>query len=363
MSLRMSALAVMVLGAGCMNGEAVEPNTADVQQDFQLCDGWLCGTNSPQIAEFGFWELNAPPVLGTPGLANNVGMQVVGFVQANTWYLPRVSRGKLTAVRDAITLSGNALVGGWFYLRNGSRAFKIRIAEVGSVDSWAQPPTLLPHIVLESYKLDWTELVNGNWGDFRDVCKNPPSRDSGDLLTMTGANIYRTLLFEGDRIDANKKLDTGVDNSWFNLGCAGSALAKMALTGHTQAAVNAGTFLTTLSERQTMLKMLAADYCGDGMPFTVPGQPLNWEDDHGTMKLLSQPAQLALESRWTEKGAACLDKPRVDAHPTSLSTQVFGGIIPVYDQVQSHCPLQMPPPCADPSLALGGYHLLSATPL
>lgn len=363
MFLRISLLAMVVaLGAGCVSGDVDEPQAGTVQQDIQLCDGWLCGTNSPQIANFGFWELNLPQSLGVAGQPNNVGMQVIEFVQGNQIYLPRVVGGRLLAMSSSTTLSGAALTGGWLSLRNGSRLFKLQVAEVGSVTSWAVPTSGNP-VVLESYKLDWTEFMNGNWGRFLNVCTNPPSRDSGDLLTMTGADIYRTLLFEGDRINADRKLDTGVDTSWFNLGCAGSALAKMALTGHTEAARVAGTFVTTLSERQTMLKMLAADYCGDGMPFTVPGQPLNWRDDHGTMKLIAQPAQLSLESRWTEKRAACLDKTRIDAHPTMLSNQVFGAN--VYSQVQNHCALQMLqiPPCADSSLAVGGYHLLSATPL
>jgi hypothetical protein len=261
------------------------------------------------------------------------------------------------------TLSGGALIGGYLYLTNGSRSFEIVVTEVSTVDSWAQPAAGAPHVTLESYRLDWTELVNNTPGRFQNVCKNPPTRESSDLLGMVGQNAYHTLLFEGDRIDAAHKLDTAIDPSWFNLGCAGSALAKMALTGHTQAAANANTFVTTLPERQTMLKMLAADYCGDGTPFTVAGQPLNWADDHSTMKLtalLAQPPQpLVLEARWTATGAACLDVPRVDAHPTTLSAQVFGPN--VYDQVRNHCPAQMPPACADSGFGLDGYHLVSAT--
>ncbi len=366
MFLRISTLAaVVVLGVGCVAGDVDEPRMGAIQQDFQLCDGWLCGTNSPQIAEFGFWELNLPTMLGTLGLPNNVGMQVVGFVQSNVLYLPRVYRGRLTAVRGATMLSGSALIGGYFYLRNGSRSFALKVSAIGSADSWAQPASGTPHVMLESYQLDWGEFAGGVVERFQNACPHPPSRENPDSLTMIGSLSFQTLLFEGDRIDPNGKRDTGVDTTWFNLGCAGSALAKMALTGHTQAALDANTFVTTLAERQTMLKMLAADYCGDGFPFTVPGQPLNWEDDHGTMKLaalLAQPPQpLLLEARWKETGAVCLDKPRVDAHPTTLSTQTFG--MDVYDQVKNHCPSVMPPLCADGSFVLDGYHLLSATPL
>jgi hypothetical protein len=279
-----------------------------------------------------------------------------------------VTRGRLFAIPTTtvapynVTLSGSALTNGFFLLSNGSRFFKITVAEVNQVASWAQPVSGSPHITLESYLLNWNEFKNG-WGDARNVCTNPPSRENPDALGMIGSLAFHTLLFEGDRIDADRKLDTGIETSWFNLGCAGSALAKMALTGHTEAARNAGTFVTTLSERQTMLKMLTADYCGTGMPFTVAGQPLNWRDDHGTMKLIQQPAQLVREARWTEKGPACLDKPRIDVHPTALSNTVFGVNANIYNLVLSTCPQQMPPPCDDNTLEVDGYHLLSATPM
>jgi hypothetical protein len=366
MSLRISSLVVVVLGAGCATGDlggATEP-THEIQQSLIQCPPYMCGTNSPQIAQFGFWDLNLPPALGTAGQVNNVGLQVLGFVQNNQLYLPRVIAGRLTAVNSGGMIAGPALVNGWFYLRNAGRIFQLRITEVGSVSSWAMEPNgVVP--VLEDYRLDWAEFANGSWGRFRDMCNNPPSRESSEILTMTGPHIYRTLLFEGDRIDGPKKLDNGVDTTWFNLGCAGSALAKMALTGHTEASRVAGTFDTTLAERQTMLKMLAADYCGDGTAFTVAGQPLNWSDDKGTMKLaalmVNPPQPLALESRWNEFGPVCLDKPRVDAHWTQLGWNTFGA--DVYDQAKAWCPTRFPPPCADSSFANDGYHLLSATPL
>jgi hypothetical protein len=368
MILRALALAVMVLGSGCVVDGIDEPRTEETQQSVLLCDGWLCGTNSPQIAEFGFWQLQMPPVLGTAGQPNNVGLQILAFVMEPpiTLYLPKVHAGKLTAIRTqsdgtTVTLSGAALKNGWLWLRNGGRNFKITIRDVGTVESWAQP-TSGPKVMLESYKLDWSELTVG-WGDARSLCPHPPGREGGDALTMTGQHVFHTLLFEGDQIEPIQKLVTGVDNSWFNLGCAGSALAKMALTGHTQAARHASTFDTTLPERQAMLRMLAGAYCKDGTPFTVPGQPLNWRDDRNTMKLTSllafPPPLLVLEARWTDQGAACLNKPRIDAHWTPLGNATFGAN--VYAQVQAHCGPQMPPLCADLSTSTAGHHLLSAT--
>jgi hypothetical protein len=358
---------VMVLGVGC-TGELVEPHHAVLKQEVASCQEFMCGTNSPEIAEFGFWELNAPSSLAMPGLPNNVGLQLEAFVHGTDYYVPRVHAGRLTAhgMRSdgtVVTLAGPALVDGWLKLRVAGRVFKLVVNQVGSVESWAQPTTRRPPVVLETYQLDWAEMTNGGWREGGNVCSHPPDRESGEALTMTGPYMFHTLLFEGDRINAGKKTIDAIDASWFNLGCAGHALAKLALTGHTEAAHNAGAFTTTVLERQAMLKLLVADYCGDGTAFTVAGQPLNWRDDGNTMKLkaltATPPQPLWLEARWTDQGAACLDKPRVDAHWTQLGDDVFGPN--VYAQVQAHCPMKMPPHCADSSLDTAGYHLLSAT--
>jgi hypothetical protein len=345
-----------------MNGglDADEPPTSAVEQAFSggsgNCQEWLCGTNSPEIANFGFWELNLPPSLGTAGKRNNAGFQLLYFVQKNEKYLPKVFEGRLTASNDKVTLSGSQLVGGWLVLVRGSRNFKLRVTEVGRAVSWAQSSKGL--VVLESYKLDWTEFTAGSNGkEFENVCNNPPNQENGELLHMLQ---FHTLLFEGDRIDAKPKLDTGIDNSWFNLGCAGSALAKMALTGHTEASRHAGTFDTKIEDRQAILKMFAGDYCGDGTPFTVAGQPLSWVDDALTMNLAAVP--LKREARWYEKGAACLDDARVDVHPTTLSTATFGATPSIYEQVKDYCPQRVPPPCDGGTLDTDGFHLLSATP-
>jgi hypothetical protein len=52
MFLRFSTVAVMVLvGAGCVNGGVDEPQAGSVQQGILGCPVFMCGTNSPQIAE------------------------------------------------------------------------------------------------------------------------------------------------------------------------------------------------------------------------------------------------------------------------------------------------------------------------
>ena len=135
----------------------------------------------------------------------------------------------------------------------------------------------------------------------------------------------------------------------------GSGLAKLQLTGHTEVAKLAG-FSTTASQRQSMLKLLAADYCGTGKAFTVGGQRLEWKDAEGTMKLPLF-ARTQVEARWTPQGAACLQVPRVAAHPTPASQDEFGDNIET--QIFEECwnAGKLLPLCEGGSDA--GYHLIS----
>ncbi len=370
MVFRLIAVACLVVG-GCGLEQGADPGaTGEVEQGIQgnSCPPWMCGTNSPAISNYGFWELNLA------GLPNSAGMVVDGFYKNGFAYTPRVWAGKLTASRWIYingfwlltTLSGQNLVGGYFlihYAGSGTR-ITLDIDGVQSVTSWAQPNPAPPSpVTLESYLIDYTFATvdaNGNYvpGHYpTNVCSNPPHTDTGAGSSDTlGQNAFSTLLFEGDRIDPFTKTVNAPDNSWFNLGCAGHTLAKMALTAHTEAAVHANTITTSNNERNAMLKMLVADYCGDGTTWTVTGQPLTWADAQGTMKLIPPPTgyHLVLESRWNYAGAVCLNVTRVNAN-NSVASSMF----PSGTQGLLECQI---PSCSDPSISTIGYHLISATP-
>ena len=152
-----------------------------------------------------------------------------------------------------------------------------------------------------------------------------------------------------------------IDSTWVNFACAGSALWKLVTTGHTQSRFWGN---TTIPERQTLLKMVTGDYCGGGVPFTVPGQKLQWRDARGYTQYLSSPLLLELEARWTPNGAACLITPRVDANPTALGAQVFP--MGAAAEIAATCGPAAPPPCApgvDAVNDFSGAYLLSANPL
>jgi hypothetical protein len=190
--------------------------------------------------------------------------------------------------------------------------------------------------------------------DWVNVCGNVPLPGPPDLWwwESMGQRTVDSFVFEGDRFDLATMTTAPVaDPAWFNIGCAGHTLAKLHLTRNTLASNAAPpspspsptpSHAPTHEERQATLKMLVADYCGDGEPFTVAGQLLVWR---GGLVDYFAPAA-TLEARWDEHGAVCLDTPRM-ANPT---TQEGADEFPkIWAAIEERCDkAKIPPPCANP---------------
>lgn len=310
------------------------------------CDEWGCGMNSPNVDSFGFHELNKQ------GIANDEGFRITRFEKGGVDYALNVYKGRLSGKNATGTIRDNALVGARIWIANGpTAAYVLRVAQVGEAPLWARNSK--EWIWVQTYILQWTTVDRGvpsiRWAN---LCKDP--------IKDLGMQAYHSVLFEGDRIDENKKEIVGLDTSWFNIGCSGSTLAKMYLTGHTHASQYYG-FSTTTDERQTMLKMLSADFCGDGAAFTVGGTPLQWKDDH---RWMDYTAPVKLEARWTKGGASCLMSPRI----TDINLLDVGEYATVDDAIKAHCGGVKPPECPErPEMPavddVYGHHLNSAIPL
>ena len=312
---------VLLLVAGCLSTD--EGPTSEVgQAASKKCPDYGCGINSPEIEGEFFHELH----LG--GAQNAQGFALTGAIKGAALYNIDVQGGRFIAriwfgaVGSPQVLTGQDLVGLELSLRrHGTLRYKAEIKSVrGDTQYWAKVNNTTPSRRIETYTIKVTSLDNG-WSAM--LCPKPKLSSGLPVVQMTQ---HSALVFDGDRINGPAKTVSylpPVLNRWINLGCEGSALAKLELTGHTEVAKLAG-FSTTVSQRQTMLKLLAADYCGTGRPFTVGGQRLEWKDAEGTMKLPLF-ARTQVEARWTSQGAACLQVPRVVAHPTPASDAEFEG--------------------------------------
>jgi ADYC domain len=353
---RASNLAMVLFSAssllgGCGVQESAVESTVEIGQ----CDtDWVCGSNSPEIDHYGFHELNLE---GSPNLER---FQIVGSNGlAQIWksgraYTLKVIGSKIYGYYGGrVALYDANLVGAEIrILRDGISGYTIRIDAVRDMRYAVGSQT----DVLGAYSLSWYGF-NDAPDSKRSICAPPtilpaaaaaaktPKESTAVIIyppgngELLGMQPNETVVFEGDRFDARAKTMTDRANvQWFNLGCAGHTLAKMHLTRHTIASGSDGYGISG-KDRQATLKMMVADYCGDGTPFTVAGEPLRWKG--GLVYFYKFPS--VLEARWTSEGATCLYEPRLRSTTSTLAPQIFG---PDIDKaIRDHCTI---PRCSDP---------------
>ena len=103
--------------------------------------------------------------------------------------------------------------------------------------------------------------------------------------------------------------------------------AIMACVSHNVAKSWQMTHDDNVPRRQAALKMMAADYCGDGYAgYTTVGTPIEFSDAQGSFPA---PSNLQIEAAWNEGGALCLNTPRQVAR-RDVACQA---ILPTCDQL------------------------------
>jgi ADYC domain len=282
--------AVVMAGACAMDRD----DTSSVEQESgSHCPAFAC-SNSDELIHYNIHELNLKGLANTKGasLATSLGHAQI-YTAAGVGYDLQVKSGKITGTRHGLVMiAGQQLVGTKMVVTTPTEMFDIHITAVREAVypiGSASP--------LELYVMEWT-MHGGTFG--KNVCNGAgETLDRFDWMSM---HPDETLVFEGTRFDPDTMTDRQTfDADWFNFGCAGHTLAKMRLTRNT-----APDNLDWRS-RQATLKLLVADYCGTGTPFTVAGVPLRWKG--GLMYYFTPPT--AVEARWTEAGATCLGTPRL----------------------------------------------------
>lgn len=265
------------------------------------CSRWRCGYNAAEINGESLQELH----LG--GQANADGVKVVGFLSPLNLlgYKLSVENDRFVAKGGLLlgTLKGAALIGSTILIKlGGGLTVPVVIAGVQEVPSWAAgaPP-------ITAYTLVYVDLEDTL--SQRNVC-------SGTLLDPLTAAVT---LIGGETYDeATKTVNPGM-SGWVTLACAGSAAAKLKLLGYGPSGDFDGQgHPATVMQRQATLKMITADYCGDGQSYTANGTPLLWANAAGTVAPDDGDTVGAFEAAWSGGGALCLDTPRDPALAASL---------------------------------------------
>lgn len=301
--MKLGGLISLLLVVACV--EAPDPGLTETAQSVggDGCPVWKCGSNSPVIAAAAiagvpFWELDEA------GTLNQSGMRISGFErqQPDGTFVDAhadVLNGALL-VRDdggSVEARGTSVTGSRFIIEIAHvGSFYMRVGRVGHTHLWTSPVEQVP-----TYLLEWKPTVGA--AGWEPVCQTSPTPDD-DI----GAAY--AVLFDDDRISASQIATVGVTHGWFNIGCAGSALSKMLLSGHAQAADVLSHVTTTTEQRTTFLKMISADYCGNGRPFTIPGVPLHYKLSNGRLDT-TRPTE-PVEAYWGPGGATCLNTARID---------------------------------------------------
>jgi hypothetical protein len=320
-------VALCIFLVGCM----ADPPSLDESETVEAllgCHAFECGSNSPVIDAVEFYDL--PETFNT---LNDEGFKITKVS------LNGNSDLKLDVVGDEIIIRNKA--GGVFRrgydvrfasitVVRGDRQYQLMIGNVDKTNYWAVPVTYYGNAPWTwAYKLQWRYPPYGE--AFSYVCGVAPETQ--------GLGDFWSVVYADEHINKGTLEVMAPRDNWFNIGCAGHTLAKQHLMGYTEASRGWMGWPATQAQKTANLKMLTADYCGIGHPFTVAGQPLIWRDKEWTAIPPNNPIYFrgpynntakktsvismskVLEARWSAEGATCLNTPRVTYRPTASTGQ------------------------------------------
>jgi hypothetical protein len=307
--------------AGCAFED--EPPGALEEIAYNSCPDTGCGTNGSFVDGWAIGELDEGP--STSALAampfdesleqssqdNFAGVRLLHLRKNNHYYRADVEGHRLVALDhngvvqlSAQDLEGSALV---VELPGGERAFAHIVEFRRDLPFWISPDD-----TIEAFRIRWSYSPSYD-SSAQDVCPSGTGDEEDD------DTFYYATLFQGDRYDGDLKqvIATGHEaGTWFNVACFKSVASKMLFNRHAEAGLKEG-YKATTDQKQALLKMMTADFCGKGKSFTKTGTPLAWTNSLGWQKLnLIEP--VSYEAVWGPDGAICLDDARLGNEETIL---------------------------------------------
>lgn len=200
--------------------------------------------------------------------------------------------------------------------------YRVRIDDRAATTSWFDTKELRTWV--PAYKL----MYKRPNGEYRSVCEESINwmeehqlRGQGEPASAkapgappighTGMSAAQGrgygLIVQGELYDDNTGEVIAQGEEWFNIACAGSALAKMRLMGvDPMREKNADLTMATL-------RMITAKYDGQ-ISHTEDGTPIDWERADNPQKFIGRPQDGDLgpvEAVWNAKGAMCVDHFRI----------------------------------------------------
>lgn len=305
-SLSFALVSILYLAPACT--EPALESLGEVTQA-ENCGQNVCGSNSPLLGSHEAAEVHQSSVAGGH-LENQSGVRLVEFRDPadNPARYQVDGKGELFILDMAgsVTHKGAAVVGATFMLRHVASNTDYELVIVGyhqTLTYWIGAIEFLP-----SYTMEYTE--NGLPSP-RNLCPGPYDRDpdTNDLYPHS----LDVILSTGERYDFDTRdifdIGAAASNGWTNIACVGDGPSKMLLYRHRPETAANDPHWSSPDQRQALLRMWAADYCGTGTTFTRQGEPLTWRDRFDWM---TEAPWTSVEAVWTPDGAACLSSPRAE---------------------------------------------------
>jgi hypothetical protein len=288
------------------------------------CESFGCGGNA-SIADTMFHELRV-------GQPNEEGLVIVSFTSGQgaaprlpvgTPMVPEVRGNTLVGlVPDQPAVEGAELQGATMrLLRPSGRGVFARIKSTAATEFWVTAEAGPAQATVYEFEWLFEILLPGMpplpLGPGMPLCDGLPGEDEIEDPHPTIASdavqpSRPAFVFAGDRYDSHGiTVEVPGEPGWFNIACVRTALAKMHLLRYTTAG-SGSTGSPSTEQRQAMLKLLSADYCGDGRAYARNGTPLFIQDQDGRFDPTPWLGDRIAESEaiWTASGALCLDDPR-----------------------------------------------------
>jgi hypothetical protein len=282
------------------------------------CSQTTCGSNSPSLGAFKAAELHQDT--GNPAFnqVNQDGLYLTGFADPQgltAIYVVQPDGELVVSSSSGITYQGAGVTGSRFFVAStapGAPTFTLTIDAYHDVlQYWVGDVETLPSYTI-SYVDDDSERV-------ADLCPGP----------YTGPSIvFKDVVFStGERYDflTREVFATGAASiGWASLACVGDGPSKTLLYRHRPEYPAAHAYATSPEQRQALLRMFGADYCGNGDTYTVQGHPLEWQDRDGWMT--SAEPDTHVEAIWGPGGVVCLDTPRMSGDFSKAQIEADCGV-------------------------------------
>jgi hypothetical protein len=348
-----AAAPLLLAACGAPDGPCDEEDCQSIASGLvDPCESFGCGGNAA-IGDTVFHELRV-------GLPNEDGDLIVGFKSGAgaAHRLPIGTPMALDVQGDTLlglvdgqpAVQGDELQGATMHIRLGSGTdASVRITSISTTDFWIGAETGRGPVTMYELYYEVGTTPPGSSAAVvgeRALCDGSPEdpipgRD-GTIQIDSMPNL--AVVFAGDRYDP-KDVTVSVpgdprdprspggpgdlgDPGWFNIACVGTALAKMHFLRHTTAG-SGSSGSPSNPQRQAMLKLLSADYCGDGTVYARNGTPLFFRDQEGRFdptRWYDKDRVGEFEAIWTADGALCLDDPR-RWDPTQSSADLRAEIV------------------------------------